>query len=302
VKREKPPKVCPVCGKETQRYGKHKTRCDKEQKLLQMFGSLQTLSDALDASGSIIAFCKDQGFPDYQEVWKSLKSLGLDVSLKRAAKQPKVREARLLSNLTSHGARHNFCRSSQSRKDWQLRLLTQEGISNVFQREAVKEKSLATFLARYGTEKWRHNLTVRGKGVISSCNRKVFVLLEELEIPFEIEVKLPRLVRGYHAYDVLVTRSKKIIEVYGDYWHMNPSVYESTDIFLKGRVGGEKLAVEVWEKDREAQLQAARLGYEVLVIWEKELKQDINLVKERIHHYVRNEDRCHKEDSKANEV
>lgn len=45
----------------------------------------------------------------------------------------------------TQGASHNLSRNSKSRKEWESKLLENEGIVNVFQRELVKEKSRAAW-------------------------------------------------------------------------------------------------------------------------------------------------------------
>lgn len=61
-------------------------------------------------------------------------------------------ELRKQSWIKSCGATHNFSKSSSSRKEWESRLLEIEGITNVFQREDVKEKIKYKLLKNYGVE------------------------------------------------------------------------------------------------------------------------------------------------------
>jgi hypothetical protein len=76
-------------------------------------------------------------------------------------------ELKVKSYIKSCGSPHNFCKNSKSRKNWELRLLEDEGITNVFQREEVKEKLRNTMNERYGT--W-YSSSKKGKEKI----RKVF--------------------------------------------------------------------------------------------------------------------------------
>jgi hypothetical protein len=57
-----------------------------------------------------------------------------------------------LSFLKSCGTTHNFSKKSKSRIQWESKLLMDEGIINVFQREEVKEKSKKTLKKKYGVE------------------------------------------------------------------------------------------------------------------------------------------------------
>jgi len=54
--------------------------------------------------------------------------------------------------MLTQGAPHNFSKNSKSKIKMQLELLENEGISNVFQRDTVKDSIEATMLARYGVD------------------------------------------------------------------------------------------------------------------------------------------------------
>jgi len=54
--------------------------------------------------------------------------------------------------LESCGTKHNFYKNSISRIEWENELLTKEGITNVFQRNSVKEKSKNTIVEKYGVD------------------------------------------------------------------------------------------------------------------------------------------------------
>lgn len=79
-------------------------------------------------------------------------------------------------------------------------------------------------------------------------------------------------IRGKYGYmfpDFLYD-NKKIIEFNGDYWHRNPLIYtESTE------------SKAIWERDAKRQAELERLGYEVLVIWEKDFSDNEEVVIQR---------------------
>ena len=62
----------------------------------------------------------------------------------------------------------------------------------------------------------------------------------------------------------------KLIEFNGDYWHMNPIIYKSDDINKTNK----KSAQFIWDSDKHKYEIAKSRGFEVLVIWESEYKQD----------------------------
>jgi hypothetical protein len=65
----------------------------------------------------------------------------------------------------------------------------------------------------------------------------------------------------------------KIIEFNGNFYHANPELYESNSII---KMSKEKIltAKEIWKKDEFKLNKLNNLGYEVLVIWEKEIIED----------------------------
>lgn len=54
--------------------------------------------------------------------------------------------------IKNYGASHNFSKESKSRKNWEERLLQEEGITNVFQRELVKDRLKETWTKNYGVD------------------------------------------------------------------------------------------------------------------------------------------------------
>jgi len=77
------------------------------------------------------------------------------------------------------------------------------------------------------------------------------------------------------SVDELNEDRKIIIEIFGNYWHANPAMYESTDEFSFNNV---YTASEIWEKDKNRILDLEKLGYNVIVVWESEIIDDINKV------------------------
>ena len=70
------------------------------------------------------------------------------------------------------------------------------------------------------------------------------------------------------SYDLTI--GNKIIEFNGDFWHMNPDVYDSDYVHPYSNLSAE----EKWEID-EIKLQCAfQNGYDVLTIWEQEYNEN----------------------------
>lgn len=72
---------------------------------------------------------------------------------------------------------------------------------------------------------------------------------------------------SWRLYDFLIEGSL-IIEMNGNYYHANPSMYNSDDVIVVAR--SRRRAQEIWDYDREKQTIADRAGYRFVVFWEKD--------------------------------
>ena len=61
-------------------------------------------------------------------------------------------ELKKQSWMNSCGTPHNFSKKSNSRLKWEKRILDEEGISNIFQRDSVKRKIVDTIISRFGVD------------------------------------------------------------------------------------------------------------------------------------------------------
>ena len=193
---------------------------------------------------------------------------------------------RIQTRLDKYGYSHNFDKGCKSRVEWETKLFNEEGITNVFQRQSVKDKSLKTFLDRYKKEPWLYKITSRGRGVVSNLNKKVFKILVDNNLDFDIEFKLKNPKARYYAYNIILKNSNKIIEVNGDYWHGNPKLYKADDLLLKGS-SQEITYKEKWAKDKKKIRFARNRGYKIIVIWEHDLKNNYDRVLQKILKYAR---------------
>lgn len=283
--------TCSICSKTfTGRNSKtqlaaHKKWCSKKQTFLELYSlDYTTITTEYERLGSVLNFMKKYPFwPNFTSYYKLFKELGIDYSLKKSLEKEVTKQKRKDTSIERYGFHSNFVRDAPSRLKWEKRLLEEEGITNVFQREDVKAKSAETFVEKYKTERWMHSLVTRGGSVISSLNKLLFNLLDELGIKYEIELKLKR-EKSYFAYDV-VLENKKIIEVNGDYWHGNPTIYKATDLILKGS-SKEMLVSDKWARDLEKENLAIKEGYRIITIWEKEIKENLEQVKQKIIDYA----------------
>lgn len=63
----------------------------------------------------------------------------------------------------STGKPHNFCKGSSSRDKWELNMLEELGIVNIFQREDVKEKLKNTWKNKYGVDNPSKSSLIKSK-------------------------------------------------------------------------------------------------------------------------------------------
>lgn len=93
-------------------------------------------------------------------------------------------------------------------------------------------------------ENLNSNLTVIKQLALSSNNKKQYI------------------------YDIAV--NNKIVEYNGDFWHCNPKIYSPDFINPRTKIK----AVDKWNQDQEKIKFAQEQGYEVMVVWESEFKQN----------------------------
>jgi very-short-patch-repair endonuclease len=74
--------------------------------------------------------------------------------------------------------------------------------------------------------------------------------------------------------DFLDLNKRKIIEINGDYWHKNPSIY--SDGILKKTKKDKTIVVDVWKKDKNKIEFYKKNNFSVLVLWEKDIVNDID--------------------------
>lgn len=105
-------------------------------------------------------------------------------------------------------------------------------------------------------------------GPTSSIEKRV---VDELSKNFDIQTQfaIKSSSSTWKFYDIRVGR--KIIEVNGDFWHMNPIKFNECDVnpYFKDKTAGD-----IWKAD-DAKIQLAEQNdFDVLVIWEHDIKTD----------------------------
>lgn len=153
--------ICPFCGCELKK-GNHHHSCDKKISFLENLNiddlktkyvneeySIKDMTEYLNEKNKDILF---SNIPDsfVRKVVKQYLS-PFYRNVKSSTNTSKKKEKYENTMLDRFGYKHNFEKNCESRKKWEKRLFEEEGITNVFQRESVKEKILTTLLDKYGS-------------------------------------------------------------------------------------------------------------------------------------------------------
>jgi G:T-mismatch repair DNA endonuclease (very short patch repair protein) len=77
--------------------------------------------------------------------------------------------------------------------------------------------------------------------------------------------------------DFYVKDKNIIIECYGDYWHANPKLYESTDTIF-----GKLEVSDIWKKDEVRKTTFETNGYQFINLWETDIKNNLLKIKEQL--------------------
>ena len=279
---------CKYCNKKlktSSSFGVHSKTCKSYKKILNSI-TKDVLSDLyINQKMSAVDIQKHFGLHSHFQIYKKLKEFNIPVSLKEScAKSAKKREKTSLKN---SGFKHNFCRNSPSRKAWEAKLLVEEGITNVFQRKDVKDKIKKSLVEKYKFESPQVIHGCRGKNVYSSVHRKIVEYLLNNNIKCDIEYKIEKTGSGfYYSYDIILTDTKKLIEIYGDYWHGNPKKYKKTDIILKG--SSREMTVDYKRKfDAKKNRYAKKNGFDLLVIWEYDITNNFEKMCKKLMAYCK---------------
>jgi len=103
--------------------------------------------------------------------------------------------------------------------------------------------------------------------VISLCELKENEYFSNLTETFFIRSKELNITL---SYDFVLKNKNKVIEFNGDYWHCNPNKYVNTFVHPHKNM----IAEDIWKFDEIKNNFIKNKGYEILVIWESEYKNN----------------------------
>lgn len=159
--------------------------------------------------------------------------------------------------------------------------LSEEGITNVFQREEVKQKIKDTMFKKYGVytsfelASFKFNSgaeSIPHKTVLEFLKSKQLTPISEL---YNVDRKMfskfnEELNKIYSPRpDIVLLNEKIIIEIYGNSWHADPLTYKDNDIIKKW--GGSFTAKEIREFDAIRKRHLESFNFKVLEIWASDI-------------------------------
>lgn len=101
-------------------------------------------------------------------------------------------------------------------------------------------------------------------------------MLDEMGIEYELEFS-----HDNFFYDFRIKNTSLLIEVNGDYWHANPSVYPDKESL-------NETQRKMVRRDHYKRRVAREHGYYVLYLWEHDLKNQPDAVRITLERYVKN--------------
>ena len=149
----------------------------------------------------------------------------------------------------------------------------------MFQRNTVKEQIKQTLFNKYGVYTAGALSTNYNKE--SGPHKLVLTALREHNYVCESELSnsSKERFRAFNEYygkfyspipDIIIESHKLIIEIYGNYWHANPEIYDDLDVIVK--YGHKrKTAAEIRKEDESRITQLQSFGYDVCILCESDI-------------------------------
>lgn len=112
------------------------------------------------------------------------------------------------------------------------------------------------------------------KGIkMNSIEYLVAQLLDGMYLKFEYETQFTF---GTSTFipDFYLKEYNIVIEVYGDYWHANPEIFDSTKTVFRTPV------LEIWKRDKRKQEIFLENGIQYIILWEDKINNNITEIKE----------------------
>ena len=147
-----------------------------------------------------------------------------------------------------------YCRQRKSiTSHWQVAYWTKRGMS--FEEAKTKISELQCKNSSKSTM------------IVSKSETK---FLNDLEIICDRKIERSVVLCNKFIVDGFEPKSKIIIEYFGDFWHMNPTIYKENDV----NSATNERAGSKWAEDGGRVKYLEKCGYKVFVVWESDDRQE----------------------------
>lgn len=168
-----------------------------------------------------------------------------------------------------------------------------KGSKNRWANMSGKEKADWIILLHKARREWWNSLSDDEKVERTEARSMAMYRSNKLELKIELVLKQLRLKFtrqkwvNKRSYDFYLDNYGILIEVQGNYWHGNPSMYKSTDIIKFPKRNPIKVT-DLWKKDAEKKKNAEIYGYSVVYLWEDKINSMSNKkLKETIRNFYK---------------
>ena len=214
----------------------------------------------------------------YKSILEILKKHGVKIkNISEAVSQKSVRDKYKTTCLLKYGS-ENVSGVETIKNKKKATFLKNYGVDNVFKTEKFKTEIDKIMLEKYGIKRinnWdfltEEQKSDRIKKLNSGCNiskleKRIGYTLDNLNIKFETQFLINRF-----SYDYYINNINLLIEVNGDFWHGNPTIYLPDDILPFPKSIGVK-PKDLWLKDKRKNELAIKNGFKIITIWEMDIK------------------------------
>lgn len=160
------------------------------------------------------------------------------------------------------------------------------GTDNYSKTDEFKTKYKETSLKLYGVDNYTKTAECKEKfnKICNTTDKKYYSVgekevLEYIKSIYQGEIiKNTRSIIYPYEIDIYLPEINLAIEYNGDFWHMNPEIYDKNDVCK----GNGKIAKEIWERDIEKIEMCYNSNITLIVVWESDWNNKKDEIKESI--------------------
>jgi len=250
----------------------HMKYCDawlniKENKLTNDFLFLEYITNEKSA----IEIAKEIGLDSARVIINLLDKFKIDkrsIKTSRATKRNKERQVK--TNQSKYGENNPMKSSLVKEKVFNTKKLRYG--SGTFNN---MEKYIQTMIDRHGI---KYGVIKAHEDFISKPHKIILNHLDELGYKYSTSYEV-----GRFYVDIFV--NGKIIEIYGDFWHANPLIYNAKDVV--NYPNKPRIAENIWKIDEYRINYIKRKGFDVLILWETDINKNLNIIKQQIDNFIK---------------